>query len=272
MKRLAWHKLGLLLVCALIATGCDQNDNFGTENINWESVNLENLTASDLANQSLDELLEILNNLELFGDRITAIDDSCLNEIGNISNFLASNRTVTCQVQLENGEWVTILVNRDLWTEEAGNEEEPVEIDLPITFNPPNQNNDNPDSRDPITDPVDDNPDSRDPITDPVDDNPDSRDPITDPVDDNPDSRDPITDPVDDNPDSRDPITDNPGSGGGVIITDPPIPDGSVTVSESQSIASLGFFSILLFGQRTFKYFRRQHQAKKMPTESHQDR
>lgn len=256
MKTLAWHKLGLLLVCGLIATGCDQNNNSGAENINWESVKLENLTASDLANQSLDELLKILNDLSLFPDRITAIDDSCLNEIGNINDFLATNRTVTCQVQLENGEWVTILVNRDLWTKEAGNEGEPITIDLPITFNPPGQNNGNPNGRNPITDPVDDNPNGGDPITDPVDDNPDGGDPITD----NPGSGGGV---IITNPGSGGGvIITNPGSGDGVITTDPPIPDQPVTVSESQSIAGLGFFSILLVGKRTFNRLRRKSQVK----------
>jgi hypothetical protein len=192
MKRLAWHKLGLLLVCGLIATGCEPNDNSGAGNINWESVNLENLPSSD-------ELLDIVNDLKLFPDRITAIDDSCLDQISNINDFLATNRTITCEVQFEN-------------------EEEPVTIDFPITFNPPGQNNDNPDSRNPITDPVDDDPD---------------------------------------------PILDNPDSGGGVIITDPPIPDPPITVSESQSIAGLGFFSILLVGKRTFNRLHRKSQVKK---------
>lgn len=48
------------------------------------------------------------------------------------------------------------------------------------------------------------------------------------------------------------------------ILFDPFNPGQPVNVSESNSIASLGFFSILLFGQRTLQYFRRQYQAKKM--------
>jgi hypothetical protein len=234
MKRLAWHKIGLILICGLIATGCDQNEKSQTNKENWESANLENLSSSTLANQSLDELLETLNNLALFPDRITAIDDSCLEEIGAINSFLVTDRTVTCQVQFEN-------------------EEEPVTIDLPITVNPPNQNNDNPDGGDPITDPVDDNPDGDDLITD----NPGSGGGVI------------ITDPgsgggviITDPGSGGGVIITDPDSGGGVIITDPPNPDPPIAVSESQSVAGLGFFSVLLVSKRILNCIRRKYQVK----------
>ena len=35
MRKLAWQKLAPLLLCGLIATGCDQDKNSLTEPINW---------------------------------------------------------------------------------------------------------------------------------------------------------------------------------------------------------------------------------------------
>lgn len=115
MRKLAWQKLAPLLLCGLIATGCDQDKNSLTEPINWQSILSESLADLDLENISLDQLLGILNSLSLFPDDIIGIDENCLAESGDIGSSLASNRSVTCQLQLSNGEWVSIVVNRDLF-------------------------------------------------------------------------------------------------------------------------------------------------------------
>jgi hypothetical protein len=258
MRKLAWQKLALLLVCGFIITGCGEDRNSWTEPINWESISSEDLADLDLENRSLDQLLGILNSLSLFPDDIIGVDENCLAQIGDINSFLASNRSVTCELELGNGQEVTVVVNPDL----VGIDTIPpkdLQSDPRITFNPPPQTSDNPDPVPPISDPIGDNPDPVPPISDPIVDNPDPVPPISDPIVDNPNSGGGV-------------IIENPG----VIITDPPIiieppnPD-PVDVSESNSIASLGFFSILLFGQGTIKYFRRQDQSKKMPKDSQKD-
>ena len=245
MRKLAWQKLAPLLLCGLIATGCDQDKNSLTEPINWQSILSESLADLDLENISVDQLLAILNSLSLFPDDIIGIDENCLAEIGDIGSSLASNRSVTCQLQLSNGEWVSIVVNRDLFgLDNIPNNN--LQSGLSFTFDPLGETTTNPDPE--------------------------------------------IRNPVGENWGSAGVITgnwgsiDNWGSAGvtvngvsaGVIdyyysgistspiLFDPFNPGQPVNVSESNSIASLGFFSILLFGQRTFQYFRRQYQAKKV--------
>ena len=257
MRKLAWQKLAPLLLCGLIATGCDQDKNSLTEPINWQSILSESLADLDLENISVDQLLAILNSLSLFPDDIIGIDENCLAEIGDIGSSLASNRSVTCQLQLSNGEWVSIVVNRDLFgLDNIPNNN--LQSGLSFTFDPLGETTTNP----------------------------------------NPE----IRNPVGENWLSVETMTgnwgsidnwgsagvmgsiDNWGSAGvtvngvsaGVIdyyysgistspiLFDPFNPGQPVNVSESNSIASLGFFSILLFGQRTFQYFRRQYQAKKV--------
>jgi len=237
MRKLAWQKLAPLLLCGLIATGCDQDKNSLTEPINWQSILSESLADLDLENISLDQLLGILNSLSLFSDDIIGIDENCLAESGDIGSSLASNRSVTCQLQLSNGEWVSIVVNRDLFgLDNIPNNN--LQSGPSFTFDPPGETTTNPDPE--------------------------------------------IRNPVGENWGSAGVITGNWGSidnwgnwgSAGVInysgistslIPFAPFNPGQpVNVSESNSIASLGFFSILLFGQRTFQYFRRQYQAKKV--------
>ncbi|MFN5970960.1 MAG: hypothetical protein ACK47N_07300 [Microcystis sp.] len=237
MRKLAWQKLAPLLLCGLIATGCDQDKNSLTEPINWQSILSESLADLDLENISVDQLLGILNSLSLFPDDIIGIDENCLAEIGDIGSSLASNRSVTCQLQLSNGEWVSIVVNRDLFgLDNIPNNN--LQSGPSFTFDPPGETTTNPDPE--------------------------------------------IRNPVGENWGSAGVITGNWGSidnwgnwgSAGVInysgistslIPFAPFNPGQpVNVSESNSIASLGFFSILLFGQRTFQYFRRQYQAKKV--------
>ena len=57
MRKLAWQKLAPLLLCGLIATGCDQDKNSLTEPINWQSILSESLADLDLENISVDQLL-----------------------------------------------------------------------------------------------------------------------------------------------------------------------------------------------------------------------
>lgn len=237
MRKLAWQKLAPLLLCGLIATGCDQDKNSLTEPINWQSILSESLADLDLENISVDQLLGILNSLSLFPDDIIGIDENCLAEIGDIGSSLASNRSVTCQLQLSNGEWVSIVVNRDLFgLDNIPNNK--LQSGPSFTFNPPGETATNPDPE--------------------------------------------IRNPLGDNELSAEVITGNRDSAGvtvngfsaefvnysgistSTISFDPFNPGQLVNVSESNSIASLGFFSILLFGQRTFQYFCRQYQAKKM--------
>lgn len=237
MRKLAWQKLAPLLLCGLIATGCDQDKNSLTEPINWQSILSESLADLDLENISIDQLLGILNSLSLFSDDIIGIDENCLAEIGDIGSSLASNRSVTCQLQLSNGEWVSVVVNRDLFgLDNIPNNN--LQSGPSFTFNLPGETTTNPDPE--------------------------------------------IRNPVGENWLSVETMTGNWGSidnwgnwgSAGVIdysgISTSPIPfdpfntGQPVNVSESNSIASLGFFSILLFGQRTFQYFRRQYQAKKV--------
>jgi len=266
MRKLAWQKLAPLLLCGLIATGCDQDKNSLTEPINWQSILSESLADLDLENISLDQLLGILNSLSLFPDDIIGIDENCLAESGDIGSSLASNRSVTCQLQLSNGEWVSIVVNRDLFgLDNIPNNN--LQSGPSFTFDPPGETTTNPDPE----------------IRNPVGENWLSVETMTG------------------NWDSAG-VTVNLGSAGvmgsegvmvmvsidnwgsagvtvnwvsaGVIdysgistspiLFDPFNPGQPVNVSESNSIASLGFFSILLFGQRTLQYFRRQYQAKKM--------
>ena len=237
MRKLAWQKLAPLLLCGLIATGCDQDKNSLTEPINWQSILSESLADLDLENISLDQLLGILNSLSLFSDDIIGIDENCLAESGDIGSSLASNRSVTCQLQLSNGEWVSIVVNRDLFgLDNIPNNN--LQSGPSFTFDPPGETTTNPDPE--------------------------------------------IRNPVGENWGSAGVITgnwgsiDNWGNWGSAGVIDysgistslipfaPFNPGQPVNVSESNSIASLGFFSILLFGQRTFQYFRRQYQAKKV--------
>ncbi|NCS26310.1 MAG: hypothetical protein GPI96_18210 [Microcystis aeruginosa BS13-02] len=283
MRKLAWQKLAPLLLCGLIATGCEQDKNSLTEPINWQSILSESLADLDLENISLDQLLGILNSLSLFSDDIIGIDENCLAESGDIGSSLASNRSVTCQLQLSNGEWVSIVVNRDLFgldnipnclaesgdigSSLASNRSVTCQLQLSndewvsivvnrdlfgldnipnnklqsgpsFTFNPPGETTTNPDPE--------------------------------------------IRNPVGENWLSVETMTGNWDSAGvtvngvsaefvnysgiytSLIPFDPFNTVQPVNVSESNSIASLGFFSILLFGQRTFQYFRRQYQAKKM--------
>ncbi|MBD2287812.1 hypothetical protein H6F92_02795 [Microcystis wesenbergii FACHB-1317] len=246
MRKLAWQKLAPLLLCGLIATGCDQDKNSLTEPINWQSILSESLADLDLENISLDQLLGILNSLSLFSDDIIGIDENCLAESGDIGSSLASNRSVTCQLQLSNGEWVSIVVNRDLFgLDNIPNNN--LQSGPSFTFDPPGETTTNPDPE----------------IRNPVGENWGSAGVITG------------------NWGSIDNwgnwgsagVTVNGFSGGSInysgistslIPFDRFNPGQPVNVSESNSIASLGFFSILLFGQRTFQYFRRQYQAKKV--------
>jgi len=237
MRKLAWQKLAPLLLCGLIATGCDQDKNSLTEPINWQSILSESLADLDLENISVDQLLGILNSLSLFPDDIIGIDENCLAEIGDIGSSLASNRSVTCQLQLSNGEWVSVVVNRDLFgLDNIPNNN--LQSGPSFTFNPSGETTTNPDPE--------------------------------------------IRNSVGENWLSAETMIGNWGSidnwGNWVsvgvinysgistspILFDPFNPGQPVNVSESNSIASLGFFSILLFGQRTFQYFRRQYQAKKV--------
>ncbi|REJ40831.1 MAG: hypothetical protein DWQ58_25120, partial [Microcystis aeruginosa TA09] len=225
MRKLAWQKLAPLLLCGLIATGCDQDKNSLTEPINWQSILSESLADLDLENISVDQLLGILNSLSLFPDDIIGIDENCLAEIGDIGSSLASNRSVTCQLQLSNGEWVSVVVNRDLFgLDNIPNNN--LQSGPSFTFNLPGETTTNPDPE--------------------------------------------IRNPVGENWGSVEAMTGNWGSidnwgnwvSAGVInysgistslIPFAPFNPGQpVNVSESNSIASLGFFSILLFGQRLF--------------------
>jgi len=292
MRKLAWQKLAPLLLCGLIATGCDQDKNSLTEPINWQSILSESLADLDLENISLDQLLGILNSLSLFPDDIIGIDENCLAESGDIGSSLASNRSVTCQLQLSNGEWVSIVVNRDLFgldnipnclaesgdigSSLASNRSVTCQLQLSngewvsivvnrdlfgldnipnnklqsgpsFTFNPSGETTTNPDPE----------------IRNSVGENWLSAETMIG------------------NWGSIDNwgnwgsagVTVNGFSGGfinywgistSLIPFAPFNPGQQVNVSESNSIASLGFFSILLFGQRTFQYFRRQYQAKKV--------
>lgn len=261
MRKLAWQKLAPLLLCGLIATGCEQDKNSLTEPINWQSILSESLADLDLENISLDQLLGILNSLSLFSDDIIGIDENCLAESGDIGSSLASNRSVTCQLQLSNGEWVSIVVNRDLFgLDNIPNNN--LQSGPSFTFDPPGETTTNPDPE--IRNPVGENWLSVETMTG----NWGSAG---------------VTVNLGSyyNRGSAGVITGNWGSidnwgnwGAGVIdysgiytslIPFDPFNTGQpVNVSESNSIASLGFFSILLFGQRTFQYFRRQYQAKKM--------
>jgi hypothetical protein len=237
MRKLAWQKLAPLLLCGLIATGCEQDKNSLTEPINWQSILSESLADLDIENISVDQLLGILNSLSLFPDDIIGIDENCLAESGDIGSSLASNRSITCQLQLSNGEWVSIVVNRDLFgLDNIPNNK--LQSGPSFTFNPSGETTTNPDPE--------------------------------------------IRNPLGDNELSAEVITGNRDSAGvtvnGVsaqfvnysgistsLIPFNPFNTGQlVNVSESNSNASLGFFSILLFGQRTFQYFCRQYQAKKM--------
>jgi len=246
MRKLAWQKLAPLLLCGLIATGCDQDKNSLTEPINWQSILSESLADLDLENISLDQLLGILNSLSLFPDDIIGIDENCLAEIGDIGSSLASNRSVTCQLQLSNGEWVSVVVNRDLFgLDNIPNNK--LQSGPSFTFNPSGETTTNPDPE----------------IRNSVGENWLSAETMIG------------------NWGSIDNwgnwgsagVTVNGFSGGfinywgistSLIPFAPFNPGQQVNVSESNSIASLGFFSILLFGQRTFQYFRRQYQAKKV--------
>ncbi len=284
MRKLAWQKLAPLLLCGLIATGCDQDKNSLTEPINWQSILSESLADLDLENISVDQLLAILNSLSLFPDDIIGIDENCLAEIGDIGSSLASNRSVTCQLQLSNGEWVSIVVNRDLFgLDNIPNNN--LQSGLSFTFDPLGETTTNP------------NPEIRNPVGE----NWLSVETMTG----NWGSIDNwgsagVMGSIDNwgsagvmgsigNWGSAEVTVNlglyyNRGSAGvtvngvsaGVIdyyysgistspiLFDPFNPGQPVNVSESNSIASLGFFSILLFGQRTFQYFRRQYQAKKV--------
>jgi hypothetical protein len=277
MRKLAWQKLAPLLLCGLIATGCDQDKNSLTEPINWQSILSESLADLDLENISVDQLLGILNSLSLFPDDIIGIDENCLAEIGDIGSSLASNRSVTCQLQLSNGEWVSIVVNRDLFgLDNIPNNN--LQSVTSFTFNPPGETTTNPDPE--IRNPVGENWLSVETMTG----NWGSIDNWGSAG---------VMGSIDNwgsagvmgsigNWGSAGVITGNWGSidnwgnwvSAGVInysgistspiLFDPFNPGQPVNVSESNSIASLGFFSILLFGQRTFQYFRRQYQAKKV--------
>jgi len=144
MRKLAWQKLAPLLLCGLIATGCDQDKNSLTEPINWQSILSESLADLDLENISVDQLLGILNSLSLFPDDIIGIDENCLAEIGDIGSSLASNRSVTCQLQLSNGEWVSVVVNRDLFgLDNIPNNN--LQSGPSFTFDPPGETTTNPD-------------------------------------------------------------------------------------------------------------------------------
>ncbi|MDB9393190.1 hypothetical protein [Microcystis aeruginosa] len=280
MRKLAWQKLAPLLLCGLIATGCDQDKNSLTEPINWQSILSESLADLDLENISVDQLLAILNSLSLFPDDIIGIDENCLAEIGDIGSSLASNRSVTCQLQLSNGEWVSVVVNRDLFgLDNIPNNN--LQSGPSFTFNLPGETTTNPDPE--IRNPVGENWGSVETMTG----NWGSIDNWGSAG---------VTVNLGsignwgsagvmysiDNWGSAGVITGNWGSidnwgnwvSAGVInysgistslIPFAPFNPGQpVNVSESNSIASLGFFSILLFGQRTFQYFRRQYQAKKV--------
>ena len=277
MRKLAWQKLAPLLLCGLIATGCDQDKNSLTEPINWQSILSESLADLDLENISVDQLLGILNSLSLFPDDIIGIDENCLAEIGDIGSSLASNRSVTCQLQLSNGEWVSIVVNRDLFgLDNIPNNK--LQSGPSFTFNPSGETTTNPDPE--IRNPVGENWLSVETMTG----NWGSIDNWGSAG---------VMGSIDNwgsagvmgsigNWGSAGVITGNWGSidnwgnwvSAGVInysgistspiLFDPFNPGQPVNVSESNSIASLGFFSILLFGQRTFQYFRRQYQAKKV--------
>jgi len=283
MRKLAWQKLAPLLLCGLIATGCDQDKNSLTEPINWQSILSESLADLDLENISVDQLLAILNSLSLFPDDIIGIDENCLAEIGDIGSSLASNRSVTCQLQLSNGEWVSIVVNRDLFgLDNIPNNN--LQSGLSFTFDPLGETTTNPDPE--IRNPVGENWLSVETMTGNWGsiDNWGSAGVTVN------------LGSIDNwgnwgsagvmysigNWGSAGVITGNWGSidnwGNWVsvgvinysgistspILFDPFNPGQPVNVSESNSIASLGFFSILLFGQRTFQYFRRQYQAKKV--------
>jgi len=286
MRKLAWQKLAPLLLCGLIATGCDQDKNSLTEPINWQSILSESLADLDLENISVDQLLGILNSLSLFPDDIIGIDENCLAEIGDIGSSLASNRSVTCQLQLSNGEWVSVVVNRDLFgLDNIPNNN--LQSGPSFTFNLPGETTTNPDPE--IRNPVGENWLSVETMTG----NWGSIDNwgsagVMGSIDnwgsagvmysiDNWGSAGVITG----NWGSIDNwgnwgsagVTVNGFSGGSInysgistslIPFDRFNPGQPVNVSESNSIASLGFFSILLFGQRTFQYFRRQYQAKKV--------
>jgi len=310
MRKLAWQKLAPLLLCGLIATGCDQDKNSLTEPINWQSILSESLADLDLENISVDQLLGILNSLSLFPDDIIGIDENCLAESGDIGSSLASNRSVTCQLQLSNDEWVSIVVNRDLFgldnipnclaesgdigSSLASNRSITCQLQLSngewvsivvnrdlfgldnipnnklqsgpsFTFNPSGETTTNP------------NPEIRNPVGE----NWLSVETMTGNWGsiDNWGSAG-----VTVNLGSIDnwgnwgsagvmgsignwgsaEVTVNSGISTYLIPFDPFNTGQPVNVSESNSIASLGFFSILLFGQRTFQYFRRQYQAKKV--------
>ena len=280
MRKLAWQKLAPLLLCGLIATGCDQDKNSLTEPINWQSILSESLADLDLENISVDQLLAILNSLSLFPDDIIGIDENCLAEIGDIGSSLASNRSVTCQLQLSNGEWVSIVVNRDLFgLDNIPNNN--LQSGPSFTFNLPGETTTNPDPE--IRNPVGENWLSVETMTG----NWGSIDNwgsagVMGSIDNWGSAGVMYSMYSIDNWGSAGVITGNWGSidnwGNWVsvgvinysgistspILFDPFNPGQPVNVSESNSIASLGFFSILLFGQRTFQYFRRQYQAKKV--------
>ena len=280
MRKLAWQKLAPLLLCGLIATGCDQDKNSLTEPINWQSILSESLADLDLENISVDQLLAILNSLSLFPDDIIGIDENCLAESGDIGSSLVSNRSLTCQLQLSNGEWVSIVVNRDLFgLDNIPNNN--LQSGPSFTFDPPGETTTNPDPE--IRNPVGENWLSVETMTG----NWGSIDNwgsagVMGSIDNWGSAGVMYSMYSIDNWGSAGVITGNWGSidnwgnwgSAGVIdysgISTSPIPfdpfntGQPVNVSESNSIASLGFFSILLFGQRTFQYFRRQYQAKKV--------
>ena len=237
MRKLAWQKLAPLLLCGLIATGCDQDKNSLTEPINWQSILSESLADLDLENISVDQLLGILNSLSLFPDDIIGIDENCLAEIGDIGSSLASNRSVTCQLQLSNGEWVSVVVNRDLFgLDNIPNNN--LQSGPSFTFDPLGETTTNPDPE--MRNPVGENWLSVETMTG----NWDSAGVTVNGV-------------------SAE-FVNYSGISTSLILFDRFNTVQPVNVSESNSIASLGFFSILLFGQRTFQYFRRQYQAKKV--------
>ncbi len=62
MRKLAWQKLAPLLLCGLVATGCEQDKNSLTDPINWQSILSESLADLDIENISVDQLLGILNS------------------------------------------------------------------------------------------------------------------------------------------------------------------------------------------------------------------
>ena len=290
MRKLAWQKLAPLLLCGLIATGCDQDKNSLTEPINWQSMLSESWADLDLENYHLDQLLGILNSLSLFPEDIIRIDENCLAEIGDISSFLASNRSVTCQLQLSNGEWVSVVVNRDLFgLDNIPNNN--LQSGPSFTFNLPGETTTNPDPE--IRNPVGENWGSVETMTGnwgSIDNwgsagvtvNLGSIDNwgnwgsagVMGSIGNWGSAEVTVNLGLYYNRGSAG-VTVNGVSAGVIdyyysgistspILFDPFNPGQPVNVSESNSIASLGFFGILLFGQRTFQYFRRQYQAKKV--------